>query len=536
MIVRLHLALIVGSISLFPSPLPAQWKALGPFGGPASTVVTDPLSPRTVIAGTQNGLLFRSQDMGVSWTPLPFPAQLRAVLHTLVVDPSTSGVYLAGLSSEIPEYSGILRSTDGGATWRQVAALRGRQVRAIAFWRGNPQVLVAGTEVGVFQSLDGGIEWRQISPPDNPQLQPIVSLAIDPADRNVIYAGTPHLPWKTTDGGSTWFSIHNGILDDSDVFSIAIDRNRPTRIFVSTCSGIYRSMDAGDTWTRLHRAKDASDRTYVIVQDPQYENIWVAGTTHGMMRSVNGGVTWEMLGHLTTRAITFDLGLLGRIYIATDESGILRSDDGGRSWVDVNHGFCSRIVDSLFTRADGAVYTTTFSNSEGRAVYRLSIRSGEWERLKAAQTQPGPAGTDPPDIVDEPRNSEAPVNAQGETIQAIFHHPSDPETLFAAKFGVIFSSKDGGHSWTKISPEPWPISSVKQLVILPQMPSQLFILTRQQGVFALTLEIDLPPAPTITVQQVPLRDVYSIIGGRSSSTGAQPASRNRENNTRSYGR
>ena len=50
------------------------------------------------------------------------------------------------------------------------------------------------------------------------------SLAVDPSDPNIIYAGTWHLPWKTEDGGKTWAIIKQGIIEcTSDVFSIVVD-------------------------------------------------------------------------------------------------------------------------------------------------------------------------------------------------------------------------------------------------------------------------------------------------------------------------
>ena len=481
--------LLLPWVAAFP-----QWTALGPFGGSASIVVTDPHSPKTVIAGTQNGLLFRSVDNGASWMPSAFPAQLRATLHTLVIDHQTPGVYLAGLSSDVPEYSGILRSTDGGATWHQVPGLRGRQVRAIAFWRGDSQVIVAGTEIGVFLSRDGGDNWRCISPSDPAQVQPIVSLAIDPKDPDIIYAGTPHLPWKTSDGGVTWSSIHTGILDDSDVFSIQVDRNRPSRLFASTCSGIYRSLNAGASWTRLRRAKDASDRTYAIVQDPQYENVWFAGTTHGMMRSPDSGNTWELINARTTRAIAFDSGRLGRIFAATDEGGIWRSDDGARSWVEANYGFCNRGLEGLFAGLDGALYASTSSDPGASKMFRLALDANEWRQVRASDSQAdrdavGPFSPSADEATRSPYRQQF-IHLGGETIQAVSRHPSDPQWLFAAKFGTVFASNDGGSSWKEISPESWPVVSVKQLVVVPGSPSRLFVLTSQQGVFTLTLRSD----------------------------------------------
>ena len=64
-----------------------------------------------------------------------------------------------------------------------------------------------------------------------------------PAIRGIIYAGTFHLPWKTTDGGRTWRPIHDGMIDDSDVMSLLIDGPHPERLYASACSGIYRSDD-----------------------------------------------------------------------------------------------------------------------------------------------------------------------------------------------------------------------------------------------------------------------------------------------------
>jgi len=393
-----HLSIRSGLIrtaSLLCFPLWAEWIPLGPFGGSASVVVADPHYSRTLVAGTRNALLFRSRDGGESWTQLAFPAQLHATLNAFAIDPQTAGIYLAGVSSESPQYSGILRSVDAGATWRQIPDLRNHRVRAIAFKRASSKIVAAGTDSGVFLSQDGGIGWTRVSPEDNRQLQPIVSLAFDPKDGATLYAGTPHLPWKTSDGGATWHSIHAGMLDDSDVFSIFVDRNRPQRLFAGACSGIYRSLNAGAAWTRLTDARDASYRTYVIAQDPQYENVWFAGTTHGMVRSLDGGATWEKIGSFATRSIAFDPGRLGRIFIAADEAGILRSDDNGKTWQPVNYGFYNRQLSSLWT-VGGAVYTATLDGVARGNIFRLAPDRAAWEDVTSALLNVLPAALSPP--------------------------------------------------------------------------------------------------------------------------------------------
>jgi hypothetical protein len=77
------------------------------------------------------------------------------------------------------------------------------------------------------------------------EVRPVVSLAFHPRDPNVIYAGTTHVPRRTTGGGPHWQSIHSGMLDDSDVFSIVVDPKNPEIVLASACGGAYRSANAG---------------------------------------------------------------------------------------------------------------------------------------------------------------------------------------------------------------------------------------------------------------------------------------------------
>ncbi len=363
-------------------PLWAELAPLGPFGGAASIVVADPHLSKTYLAGTRNALLFRSRDGGDSWASVPFPAQLRASLNAFTISPQAPGLYLAGLSSDSPQYSGILRSTDAGYTWSQVPDLRNQQVRAIVFKRASAKIVAAGTDSGAFLSQDGGATWARVSAKDNRQLQPIAALAFDSKDSATLYAGASHLPWKTTDGGATWHSIQPGMIDASDIFSIQVDRNRPPRVFASASSGIYRSLDGGGTWTCLMEGKDSAILAYVVAQDPQYENVWFVGTIHGLVRSIDGGATWAKLAPFATRSIAFDPGRLGRMLIATDDAGILRSDDSGKSWRPVNNGFSNRRMPSLWT-ASGAIYTSVFDGSTSDSIRRLAPDLSNWIKADA---------------------------------------------------------------------------------------------------------------------------------------------------------
>ena len=114
------------------------------------------------------------------------------------------------------------------------------------------------------RSDDGGYTWQRLTPEQHEELRNFDSVALDPANPQIIYAGTYHLPWKSTDGGAHWKPVHEGMIDDSDVMSILVDRAHPRRVYASACSGIYLSEDGATLWRQnsghsLFGAAHASD-------------------------------------------------------------------------------------------------------------------------------------------------------------------------------------------------------------------------------------------------------------------------------------
>jgi photosystem II stability/assembly factor-like uncharacterized protein len=296
--------------------------------GPVTLVQVDPHHQRTLVVGTATAQLFRSRDAGDTWRPVPFPGALRCTLHAMLIDPTTANVYFVAVSSETPQYAGVFRTVDEGATWQRLRGMEQKQVWALAFWKPNARVVAAGAQDGVFLTSDGGDTWKRLASPGAPWPQPVVSLAFDPVDRNTLYAGTPHLAWKTADGGATWGSIPRGMKEDSDIFTIDVDPGRRKRLFAGACSGIYSSLNGGGTWSSLEQVVGAADRTYVIARVPDHRNLMFAGTSGGLIQSLDGGATWHRLSAETVRSIAFDPDDPRRIFVASDQ-GFLRSEDGG---------------------------------------------------------------------------------------------------------------------------------------------------------------------------------------------------------------
>lgn len=305
-------------------------------GGSVTIVRTDPHYQGTLLAGTATALLFRSSDGADSWRPLPFPGALRTNLHAVLIDPAKPHSYLVAVSSETPLYAGVFRTVDEGATWEQLSALRQKQVWSLASWAADGRVIAAGAQDGVYITRDGGETWTHISAQGSAGPRPVVSLAFDPANSEVLYAGTPHLAWKTTDGGGKWRIIHKGMEEDSDILSIDVDAANPRRLFVGACSGIYSSRDGGGTWASLERALGTPFRTYVVARAPRSASVVFAGTSAGLLQSQDGGISWRRLSSRAVRSIAFDTANR-RMFVAAD-GGILRSEDGGSHFTEANQG------------------------------------------------------------------------------------------------------------------------------------------------------------------------------------------------------
>jgi len=111
--------------------------------------------------------------------------------------------------------------------------------------------------------------------------------------------------WKTTDGGSTWSCLTNG-LPDIAVTDIAVNPNNSNVIYILTGDGDYtkfpsigvlKSIDGGATWqtTGLTWGLDETEYGHKIIIDPVNTSIlWVA-STDGIHRTADGGATWTQV-------------------------------------------------------------------------------------------------------------------------------------------------------------------------------------------------------------------------------------------------
>src|SRR5262249_35086160 len=300
-----------------------QWSGIGPQGGRAFDVVNDPVSPTTSFASTA---------------------------------------------------AGLFKTTDGATTWQLIGS--GLFLRMPAIAASNPSVLYAvGGDVslpdlnGVYKSTDGGVTWTLVFPTGILSPESVISLAVDPTDPSIAYAGTENNGlFKTTDGGVTWNESDTGITDTVGiggprVSQIVVDPQTPSTVFALTCcngAGIFKSTDAGASWAPSNAGLSAPNSA-VLALDPQTPSTLYA-LTSTLQKSVDGGASWTPAGvglpEGLARALAIDPQSPSVIY-----AGII---DGfgatggpfhsmGRGATVAASGCASLGVASVAVRADGGI-------------------------------------------------------------------------------------------------------------------------------------------------------------------------------------
>ena len=148
-----------------------NWVPIGPrnVGGRVRAIAIDPVNRQIMYAAPAAGGVYKSLDGAESWFPLwhDEPSLSLGALsicraNTQVIWAGT-GESEAGGGETIPG-AGVLRSPDGGETWRQPNAaelILGARVHALAAHPVVDDRCWAATDLGLFKTMDGGRTWTQ---------------------------------------------------------------------------------------------------------------------------------------------------------------------------------------------------------------------------------------------------------------------------------------------------------------------------------------------------------------------------------------
>jgi hypothetical protein len=132
-------------------------------------------------------------------------------------------------------------STDNGMTWQacgEDVTTSKSDSRLTLDLQGN-KLYLATPGQGVLVSTDKCGSWQE----SNNGLGNLFvnTVAMDPNNSNIVYAGTDGGAYVTFDGGETWGQINNGLIGSEIIYSIAVDSE--SNVYAATPYGVFKLED-----------------------------------------------------------------------------------------------------------------------------------------------------------------------------------------------------------------------------------------------------------------------------------------------------
>jgi len=270
-------------------------------------------------AGGQNGI-YRTTNGGDTWTLVKSTNYSKPSGEMGGVDFTftTTGTIYAGTHED-----GLMKSTDGGATFSQVVKsgggyiLDGIRITDVKVHPIDNTIIFVSSDGGFYKVADSGSSAAQtkITLPNN--TYPLAA-AIHPTNGSIIYLTVNNYGvYKTTNGGTTWSTINNGLTTalsaGKSARFIAISPADPNYLFVGfNRKSVFYTHDAGSTWV-----EPAS-------MDESNADGWIAGSLGGYDTDPKANYWMNpMAVHPTDKNIAFTSG---------DGGNIRKTTDGGVDW------------------------------------------------------------------------------------------------------------------------------------------------------------------------------------------------------------
>lgn len=233
---------------------------------------------KTWYAGSVGGGIWKTTNEGSTWRELT-RNQSSLAISWLVQAQSNPDVFYAGTGEsyfnvDVINGDGILKSTDHGETWVRLASTspnrKFHNVSRVIVSPTDPNVVLASTTCGryrlnfdntssIMKSTDGGATWREVflstEIGTNGRVKRVLQLVHHPANFNVQYAAVERKGvYKSTDAGNTWTFSSTGIDDVTGRFELAVAQSNQNKIYAAgegtPNSNLYVSSDAGATWVK----------------------------------------------------------------------------------------------------------------------------------------------------------------------------------------------------------------------------------------------------------------------------------------------
>lgn len=507
-----------------------QWTLIGPVNRPSSNdpatqgvgrvnvVRFHPHNPQELWIGSASGGVWRSKDFGAHWELFPFTQFLSLGVSDIMFsqsDPNTVYVATGDADGTVGSGSnfytiGIIKTTDGGATWNVTgfSRLLSNQLTIGRLWvhPQDPNIVLAATNLGIYKTTDGGANWTSKQAGYN-----TIDMEQAPGDVNRLYAST--FGWsgrnyilRSTDMGETWSEckkIENTIriaievtpADPNYVYALA-SRNAGYGFHCLTISD-----DKGENWTdMLHYS---SSRNFLgwgtgIGNDTrgqgQYDLALAVSPLDPELIFVGGVNVWKLpqMGAVQTMVGHYYGGGAPGVHadhhdlrFTPDGKRIISTNDGGVDWMDVSSNTWTSIKDGLSITQN---YKIASSDEHPEIIYNgaqdngtMGYNNGAWRYVMGGDGMDcAYVGSDPNIVfasiyygsISKSYNGGSTFSASinqnytqevGAWVAPFLIHPTNKNVTYAGFYNVWRSSNTGEYgSWNKISNfgEQTPLTSL----------------------------------------------------------------------------
>lgn len=510
---KLHL--IVGS------PTGGVWKTLD--GGATWTPLTDDYSTVDVYAleispynnqhylwGSTSGRIYRSTDGGITWTTTSNVTGSGRVSRIQYHPTNPNTVYA------VSESNGLYRSTNGGANWSAVSGASGTSGYDVEFKPGDPNTIYFSGR-NVYRSTNGGASFSLISgfgtASNNYKM-----MGVSPANPNVVYVlesngGRFGAFYKSSNSGASYTKLIDGADINYFGYDAAGDDDRgqaPRDMDVAVSpfnanevhiAGIHtwKSLDGGQSffltsyWVPSTAASLGVGYNHADVDILKFsgDTLYV-GTDGGFYRSTDGAASFDDLSTGLCIREFYKIGVSKTnpnvVSGGAQDNGTSVMRTANRTWVDwLGADGMETFVDwsnanNLYgTSQNGSMYRSTNQGNTRSSISKPpDVEDGAW--ITPFEQDPQVANIIYVAFADVWRstNNGSSWTKISDFDNGNFNHmklaPSDNQRIYVARGSSLFTTANGGGTWTTIA-SGWGGSTINFIAVHPNNPQRLLIVT-----------------------------------------------------------
>lgn len=466
------------------------------------------------------GVVYKTTDGGENWTRIWDGAIPSSLARYMWIDPRdpdilyvSTGIFDRGAVGETDQTTqadpfgglGILKSSDGGATWRALGKGNGLEflyIGSLYMHPDNPDVLFAAaghmvselsyqyfnqqkhSPLGIYRTQDGGETWVQVLEPEPEVLvQVFSSVEICPSNPDIMYAGSDTAIYRSDDGGSNWIRTAGGPegwgppgVRAGWPIDMQCDPRNTGRVFANNYSGgNFLSEDGGITWKNASTGYSGAQIIGVAVDPFNAARIFAAGRS-GIWFSTDAGQSWNGI-HNPGQSQALTSGGGGVVLDSTRQDHILLGDQGSfLEWKSESNQWTrtfppetyfpetsemefapsdANIVYAVAANHNSIIHADNYESGQGIVVSRNG--GSNWEDITGSQFSTA-------------------------VLTDVSIDPTDAGLVYVASQIGLFKTTDGGKNWQEIT-SLFQGEPVRTVAVNPADPKRILAGVQYKGLF-----------------------------------------------------